>query len=537
MNIKTEGILDVYKDPVETILKLRNLDTKWLNADESNLYDGHLLRNFNEGKELLYKHQNGRVVIIVDQDTDGYTSAATMYLWLQENFPNMELQYVVAEGKTHGIIFPILPPSTEYDLLIIPDASSSEKDKHKKLAAESIDILILDHHEITEVDNPYAIVINPHHPECEYPNKNLSGVGVVYKFIEAVDDDNDVDNHSKYLDLVATGLVADVMQITNLENKAIVNIGTKQVNNPYLQAYFKADGRLKNKSFDATAIGFYIAPAINALIRMGTVEEKTNLFRALIGDIDAEYTVAQIISLKGKQDRGKEPVVTRIVMNLQKEGRDNNKLIFAETPKNTISTVTGLIAGQLAGMYKKPVLLGRLHEDGFYSGSARSINKSSVENLKDFCEESGLFEFVAGHQAAFGWKLHKDKVEAFLNYAETNLPPFEQYYSVFQMANDKGAIITQLEELKEHYGPGFDDILLYDEFYLNEDMAQLIGAKNNTLRIQTDELTYIGFKYKGEIPEEGKIIRIVGKPNINYYNGQSIPQIIITDFETVDLVL
>lgn len=393
------------------------------------------------------------------------------------------------------------------------------------------------HHEISEPDNRYAIIINPHHPECDYPNKTLSGVGVVYKFIETIDKALMQDTHTKYLDLVATGLVADVMSLKNIENKAIVNLGTKNIYNPYIKAYLKADKRLKDKPFNAIVISFYLAPQINALIRMGSIEEKLNLFQAIIGEIDAEYVVANIIRLKGKQDRDKEPLVTRIVLDLQKQSKDKNKVILAEVPTRTPNSMTGLIAGQLAGLYQKPVLLGRINDKGDFVGSARSINGSSVANLKDFCENSGLFNFVAGHQGAFGWSLPADKIDEYLKYADDNLPPFEKYYSVFTIEGDKTAVIEALEIFDMHYGPGFEEILLYDELYLMPEMVNIIGEKQNTLRIRTDELTYMAFRFKGTPPEAGKIMKLVGKPNMNYFNGTSTPQIILEDWVLQDLEL
>lgn len=537
MNIKVEGVLNDKTNIVEQILDMRGINKEWLTAGEQHLLDGSLMRNFQQGWDLLKKHQENRAVILIDNDTDGMTSAATMYQWLKLVYPKMQVSYVIGEGKTHGIIETILPSTEEYDLLIIPDASSSEKDKHQSLAERGKDILILDHHTITEIDNPYAVVINPHHPECLYPNKDLSGVGVVYKFISAIDSFLGVDNHSQFLDLVATGIVADVMSIAGLENKAIVNLGVKNIVNPYIKAYLKADGRIKDKPFTPMVISFYLAPQINALIRMGEIDEKINLFKAMVGELDAEYVVANIISLKGKQDRKKEPIVTRIVLNLQKQGKENNKLIIAEVPKNTPRALTGVIAGQLAGLYQKPVLLGRIDEDGNFTGSARSLQKSSVENLKDYCEEYGKFHFAAGHQSAFGFSLPGNLLSDLEQHMEKVLPKTEKFHSIVLMEGSKAEIITELSLLDEHYGPGFEEILIYDEIYITPGAAQIIGKNNNTLRIQTNPVTYMAFRFKDELPEAEKVMRLVGTPNLNDFNGMLTPQIFLKDWEMEELSL
>ena len=141
------------------------------------------------------------------------------------------------------------------------------------------------------------------------------------------------------------------------------------------------------------------------------------------------------------------------------------------------------------------------------------------------------------HQPAHGLSIPAENIEKYLDYAEENLPVFERFYSVFTFKGDKTTIIAQLEALDPHYGPGFSEILLYDEFFLMPDMAQLIGAKENTLRIQTDELTYIQFRNKGDVPECNKMVKIVGKPNMNHYGGMVTPQIIIEEWENMELIL
>lgn len=383
---------------IEKILKEAGLNKEWVNAGKECLLDGSVMRNFQEGVELLKKHKNDKVWILVDSDVDGITSSAILYLWLERTFSNMELNYIIPEGKVHGILDPLMPKKEDCDLFIIPDASSSEIDKHEKYS-KLYDILVLDHHEFmdTALENPYAVVINPKHPLCSYSNKNLSGAGVVYKFIEAFDKLDEIDKHSDLIDLAAIGMIADVMDFTHLENKAIANIGLNNLKNPFVLAYMSAEARMKNKELlTPTNVSFYLAPLINGVIRIGSVQDKIDLFEAVIGKQRPELVIVDLIKIKGRHDRQKDPVVTRIVFNMQKNKTDNNSIIFATAPSTMPRTMTGLIAGQLAGMYQKPAILGRVNDEGDFVGSLRSLNGSSVENFKDFCEESGLFNWVAG---------------------------------------------------------------------------------------------------------------------------------------------
>jgi single-stranded-DNA-specific exonuclease len=285
-----------------------------------------------------------------------------------------------------------------------------------------------------------------------------------------------------------------------------------------------------------------MAPPINALIRIGEVDNKHDLFSALVGEIEPRTVTADILKIKGKQDRAKEPIVNKIAFELAKSGLDKNKIILGQIPDYAHKSITGLIAGQMANMYNKPTLLGRPDNKGNWFGSARSLNNSNVENLKDFCEESGLFNWVAGHQAAFGWSIPVENIEKFRAYAEEKLPKVEKiYYATFghKIDEDLVAAIPKLNELNEHAGPGFEEVLIYTRIDFIPSSANLIGKKANVLTL-TDHKTgleFIKFRFNDEIPERAMTMKIVGKPNINEWQGVKKPQIIIEDYEFVELEL
>ena len=120
---------------------------------------------------------------------------------------------------------------------------------------------------------------------------------------------------------------------------------------------------------------------------------------------------------------------------------------------------------------------------------------------------------------------------------EKVLPKTEKFHSVVLMEGSKAEIITELSLLDEHYGPGFEEILIYDEIYITPGAAQIIGKNNNTLRIQTNPVTYMAFRFKDELPEAEKVMRLVGTPNLNDFNGMLTPQIFLKDWEMEELSL
>lgn len=162
------------------------------------------------GAKMLLRHVVGNedVFLIVDCDPDGWTSAATLINYLYECFPawtQNHLNWGLHEGKQHGLNdFIDRLEDSSYALILIPDAGSNDIDAIERLYAKGKDVLILDHHIIeNQEQKPHAIIINS---QCDYPNKALSGVGVVYKFCQHIDPLIGENNSEKFKDLVAVGL-------------------------------------------------------------------------------------------------------------------------------------------------------------------------------------------------------------------------------------------------------------------------------------------------------------------------------------------
>lgn len=510
---------------VDTILENRGLTRDWLDAGREHLLDGRVLRNFEKGEALLKKHLNNRIGILVDSDTDGFSSSGILYQWLKEKY-QIDPVVIIPEGKIHGIMEHLIP--RDLDLLIVPDASSSEALIHKKLMDEGIEILVLDHHEFNLSNGEFATIINPQHPDCPYENKSISGTGVTYKFMEGVDKNEGVDFHSKYIDLVAIATVADVMDLKTMDNKAMVNIGLSNITNPYFSAYHKFDKRINEMEIDPIVVGFYMVPPINALIRLGGIDEKTELFDAIVGKMPAEMVVATVGKIKGRQDRQKDPIITRIAMTLNStEGSKDHAVIMTTAPANTPKSMTGLIAGQMTGIYSRPIFLGQIN-DGNLIGSARNLNNSNIENLKDFCIESKLFNWAAGHQSAFGYSIPQENISKFLIYCDENLPEYEPVFHAdfaFDKDMNKSDIVMEAMELKPHFGPGFPQVVVYDKVIVRPSNISVVGAKKDTLIIKTPEMEYIAFRFKGELPIGISEWEIVGKPDVNEYMGNKKAQI------------
>lgn len=185
---------------------------KFFNPGRGNLLEPELLDNILEAAQLLEKHikQGNKIYLVVDSDMDGFTSSAVLYNYIEnnyrKNYSDYSIEYHIPTGKEHGLdtLMNDLNVSKKYDLIILPDAGSNDINEHKALKQLGYDIICLDHHMVSEKSED-AIVVNNQSSD-RYENKNLSGVGVVYKFLQLLDKMNEWSDADNYLDLVAAGM-------------------------------------------------------------------------------------------------------------------------------------------------------------------------------------------------------------------------------------------------------------------------------------------------------------------------------------------
>ena len=254
----------------------------YLHTTDEDILDPKLIMNMNEGAKMLIKHisQNDKVLIQIDSDCDGYTSAATLINYLNCLFPGFvqnNISYRIHTGKQHGIILDTIPEDVK--LVIAPDSSSNDYEVHSQLAQRGTDVLVIDHHEADMISENACIINNQ---LCDYPTKSLSGVGMVYKFCSYIDELLNIDYADQFLDLVALGMVADMMDLRDYETRHLITRGLDSVRNPYFKGMVDKQAFSLKGEPTPFGVAFYIAPYVNATIRMGTQEEKLMLFESML---------------------------------------------------------------------------------------------------------------------------------------------------------------------------------------------------------------------------------------------------------------
>ena len=557
--------------PMQQILVNRGIDVKdiehYLKTSDADILNPDLLDNMIEGvKRLISAIKNQeKIFLIVDCDADGFTASAALVNYIYKVFPSaMDLLSIqLHEGKEHGIEEKWLEEivANEYKLVICPDASSNDYQQHKFLKDNGIDVLVLDHHDAEEVSEN-AIIIN--NQLSDYPNKTLSGVGIVYKFCSKIDELMKIKEADTILDLVSLGMIADMMDMRNFETKHLIQKGLTRIENPFFKALVERQAYSIGETVTPIGVAFYIAPLINATIRVGTQNEKEVMFKAMLN-----HCAYDMIPSTKRGEKGKtEAVVVQAVRNAtnvrnrQKKARDNgfeyveqiiaannldkNKIIVVQVSEDLDKNLTGLIANQLMAKYQKPVLLVRETDEGLLQGSARGYDKSELKDLKSFLLESGFMEYAEGHAAAMGVGIYKDKVNALVDYSNTVLAnyDFSACYDVDYeyMSNDfKAQDIIDIGSMKSLWGKGVDEAMVVIKgIKITSNNITLMSAnKNPTIKITLQNGTSL-IKFGASQAEFESLkssgyteIDVIGTCAINEWQGMITPQILIKDYEVV----
>ena len=537
----------------------------YLNTTDEDILNPTLLMNMREGAQMLIKHiaQKDKVLIQIDSDCDGYTSSATLINYLNCLFPGFvqsNIYYRIHTGKQHGILLETIP--NDVKLVIAPDSSSNDYEEHQKLKDNGIDVLVIDHHEADMISENACIINNQ---LCEYPTKSLCGVGMVYKFCSYIDELLNVDYADQFLDLVALGEIADMMDLRDYETRHLITRGLEHIRNPYFKGMIDKQAYSLKDGITPIGVAFYIAPYVNATIRMGTQEEKLMLFESMLDyrgyelvpstkrgckgqqETRVEQACRNCTNIKNRQTKARDAALENIEQIIKEKNLLDNKILVIKLDSFAADrNLTGLIANQLMSKYQRPVLLLNKTEEG-WEGSGRGYDKSKFDNLREFLKESELVMYAEGHANALGVGITDDNFIKFIDYSNQELAEFDftpcyKVDFIFNGGDFRGKDIVEIAELKSLWGQGVDEPFVAIE-HINVYAGNVVlmsPDKSPTLKITLPNGTSL-IKFKSSQEEYEKLhsevgcitINIVGKCERNIWNGMITPQIIIEDYEIV----
>ena len=514
--------------------------------------------------------------ILVDDDADGMTSSAILYKALK-HYKARYLTTIFHDQKGHGLSGEIDKiKKGDYDLIIVPDAGSNDFDEHEMLLKEGKQLIILDHHEMDKPEKMLAlkekykgnyVLVNNQLEYNTETNKNFVGAGMAYKFVQAYDNYEGDNFAEQVLDLVAVGQTGDASDISDYEIQYLVRLGLDNIKNGLLKEALNSRIE-KGQKLAPVNLSFDIIPFINAVTRVGTLEEKEELIKGLIGHYPTDGLIEVEKRRKnketGKFEKRKELWSPYAILmdSLSKIKNRQNKevdkilkliknpfldgVVIAEIKKDEIAyrSITGLIANKLVSKYNMPALVLVENEDGTYSGSARGYEKK-FPSFRQWCLDTGKFDLAQGHDNAFGVIIKNEKLEELKSWLTCyDLHDENIVYEVNKLYEGE----TNLDEVRlinDHawmFGGrlqtpkfGYKDLII---------TRNCVSQRGSVVTFFNQGLEFIMYKQEPGIIDEFMstmgfeqeiVVNLVGRPSRSEWTGRIKEQIVLDDFSMMPL--
>lgn len=381
---------------------------------EGSLYDPFLLKGMQPAVNRLWQaiDSNEKIAIYGDYDADGVTATALMVLALErfgaDVAPYIPNRFDEGYGLNAEAVEALAQRGVK--LIVTVDCGIRSPDEVSLAQSLGVDVVVSDHHTPREVLPPAVAVVCHKQPGDTYPEKDLAGVGLAYKIIQAMllAKGKPVSLADEWLDLVALGSIADVVPLRG-ENRAIVKAGLRRIHlgqNTGIRALCGVSGT-QPATVNSGDIGFRLAPRLNAAGRIDSAMDALHLL--LARSVEEASLIAQRLD---DQNKIRQQMTTEIQDAALAPGnlRMSNHLIFS-VGQDFNKGVVGLAAGKLTEAFYRPAIVGSQDEDGIRA-SCRSIAEFDIVRALDECAD--LLVQHGGHAAAAGFTVKSENLDALM---------------------------------------------------------------------------------------------------------------------------
>ncbi len=475
---------------------------RFLNTGTSGLLDPYSFREMCQAVAVIKKAaaNKEKVMVFGDYDVDGITATAVVKTTLARLGVNT-VHYIphrIKEG--YGLTKNILHLAKErhVKVLITVDCGINSYREIEDLRRHDIEVILTDHHEpLNSEQLPQAsAVLNPKVKNSNYKYRDLAGVGVAYKFCQALLGED----LSDCLDLVVLGTIADVVPLTG-ENRIIVREGLKHLTrtkNLGLQALMESSG-IRGKNITPIFVSYILGPRLNASGRMATADTALELL--LCSDKDRADELAGLIEGYNRQRQKIENnILEEAQAIIDKEINFKEHKIIVIAKEDWHQGVLGIVASKLADRFYRPTILISLNED-LCKGSGRSIKNFHLFDALVGCRK--FLDSFGGHSHAVGLLIAKDNIADFKrsinNIAKEKLL-LEDLLPVLEVDMELGLsdlnedLAGELERLKP-FGIGNPEPLFYTRNLTLKNTPQALGKDTLKFWATDGSITYpaIGF--------------------------------------------
>lgn len=352
------------------------------------------------------------ICIFGDYDADGVTATALLYSYLETRGANV-ICYIPDRltegyGLNIGAVEEIADRGVK--LIVTVDNGVSAIEEAIRVKELGMELIVTDHHKVGEILPDAYAVVDPHREDCPSEFKEMSGVGVAFKLVCALEGDDGDILIEEYGDLVALGTIGDVVTLTG-ENRVMVRRGLRLMNDcprPGINALMEAAGA-GDKAFCASTASFTICPRINAAGRMGSAHKALNLL--LCDDEETASAIAdEINSMNSLRQRTETEIFASAQAQIETSNDIANDRVIVVDGEGWHQGVIGIVAARITERYGRPCIV--ISRDGENAkGSCRSVEGFSIYDAIE--SVSDCLDHFGGHTLAAGLGLKSSKIEEF----------------------------------------------------------------------------------------------------------------------------
>lgn len=513
-----------------------------------------LMKDMKKAVDILEKkiQQQAKIRIIGDYDIDGVTSTYILLKGLTRIGANVDTYIPDRVADGYGIHEHLIDraESDKIDTIVTCDNGIAACAEIQMAKEKGMTVIVTDHHEIPYREEngerrvilpPADAILNPKQCDCLYPNKNLCGAVVAFKYITALYERFDIQKKEleDYYELVAIATVGDVMDLQG-ENRILVKEGLRRLpntKNKGLQELIRANN-LEDSKITAYHIGFVLGPCINASGRLDTAARSLALLNAstkeeaakLAGDLTALNQSRKALTEKGKEEA---------IQLIETTELKNDRVLVVYLPE-CHESLAGIIAGRLREKYHKPAFVLTRGEK-CAKGSGRSIESYSMYDELVKCAD--LMVQFGGHPMAAGLSIEEENIEKFREQLNQNCTLTEEDLRpkiVIDVAMPISYITKELVEqisLLEPFGKG-NVKPIFAQKGLRVLDSNIIGKNKNVVKLKLldPQGAIIEGIYFGEADDFMNFIRekdsisVTYYPEINRFRGRESLQIIIQNY-------
>jgi len=493
--------------------------------------------------------QKESIAIYGDYDVDGVTATALLVECLRALGGNVQPYIPNRFEEGYGLNKDALSSlkTDGVNLVISVDCGIRSPDEAAHALRIGLDLIISDHHQPADGDLPIAYsVVNPKQMNDLYPDKDLAGVGVAYKIVQALLESFGSDSRGFHLDdlldLVALGTVADLAPLTG-ENRSLVRKGLKKIRETKRQGLFSlaAVSDLTLSRVTATSIGFILGPRLNAA---GRLESALAAFDLLTSkDVKTAGELAQQLNVQNRQRQEITRKIQAEAESIVLADDPGTDLFFAVHPDFNAGVV-GLAASRLVETYYRPAVVGQVSDETTRC-SCRSIPEFHITEALDQCKD--LLIRHGGHAAAAGFTVRNENLEPLKTKLKSlaaealhgkDLRQTLTADAILKLSDLNSELLHSLEFLQPTGYGNPEAVFVSKNVRITN--KRTVGADNKHLKlvVSDDRITFdaIGFRLGHLLQELPTRVDILYSFESNEYNGRQSLQLNLKDVKPSDLV-